>query len=109
MQIKKPDFASSRKNKWLHADYIISILLSTIPDDIKEFARQRCIELLKYINSKTHIPLIRDWEIDVFPIHGKMLIDAGVKKGPIIRNVMKYLFELWKKVRYSPFSFRFQC
>ncbi|KAI1719327.1 poly A polymerase head domain-containing protein [Ditylenchus destructor] len=66
-------------------------------NDVKEFARLRCIELLKYINTKAHIPLIREWEIDVFPVHGKMLIDAGVKKGPIIRNVMKYLFELWKK------------
>lgn len=62
-------------------------------------------ELLKYIDAKEFLNEIGNWDVNVFPVHGMDLMLAGVEKGKRMRAVLKYLFELWKKVDFLKLNF----
>lgn len=54
--------------------------------------------MLKYIDAKNILIEIEKWEIPIFPVNGLNLMSLGVEKGKRMRAVLKYLFEIWKKV-----------
>lgn len=62
--------------------------------------RRCCIELLKYIDAEDTLAEFRKWvsNAEKFSIGGLELMNAGIPKGPSIRNTLNYLHYLWIKV-----------
>ncbi|CAL2042567.1 unnamed protein product [Caenorhabditis brenneri] len=64
--------------------------------------RQRLIQLARSVLAdEDRIQKIQDFEAPKFPIGGRELMGAGVGRGPKVRNVLLYLYELWKKSRFT--------
>ena len=58
--------------------------------------KEKIVELLKYINKMELVDYFHKWAIPNFPITGEMLIERGVKKGPIFTKILNSLKDAWK-------------
>uniref|UniRef100_A0A1I7U2T5 CCA tRNA nucleotidyltransferase 1, mitochondrial n=1 Tax=Caenorhabditis tropicalis TaxID=1561998 RepID=A0A1I7U2T5_9PELO len=64
--------------------------------------RQRLIQLARSILAdEQRIQMIEAFEAPKFPVTGRDLMGAGVRKGPHVRNILYYLYEIWKKSRFT--------
>ncbi|KAI6189929.1 hypothetical protein M3Y97_00061400 [Aphelenchoides bicaudatus] len=61
---------------------------------------RRCtIELLKYVNAADTLKEFREWvtTVEKFSVGGIDLLNAGIPKGPSIKNTISYLHQIWVK------------
>lgn len=64
--------------------------------------RQRLVQLAKSVLAdEERIRKIEQFEAPKFPVTGHDLMKAGVRKGPNVRNVLFYLYELWKESKFT--------
>ncbi|CAI5450850.1 unnamed protein product [Caenorhabditis angaria] len=72
-------------------------------DPSLEKLRRRVVQLAKSVGANREIlEIIEKFESPKFPIDGKVLMSSGnLKKGPHVRNVLMYLFDLWRQSKFS--------
>ncbi|CAB3398918.1 unnamed protein product [Caenorhabditis bovis] len=64
--------------------------------------RQRTIQLAMSVQAPDEVlQLVETYKTPIFGVSGKDLMEAGVKKGPNVRNILHYLFDIWKKSNYE--------
>jgi len=69
--------------------------------DISETAFNHCEEMLKYVDApetlRQQFHEWRDGGIEVFPVSGRDLLDAGVPSRKIIKRELDRLYDRWKE------------
>ncbi|CAI2354130.1 unnamed protein product [Caenorhabditis sp. 36 PRJEB53466] len=64
--------------------------------------RQRLVQLARSVLAdEQRIQMIERFTPPQFPVTGRDLMETGVRKGPHVRNVLFYLFDLWKASRFQ--------
>nr|CAD2198493.1 unnamed protein product [Meloidogyne enterolobii] len=66
---------------------------------LQKLVHQNYLELIKYIGivDSEIFKEINEWNLDKFPISGIDLMSLNIPKGPKMKKVLKYLFNVWIK------------
>lgn len=90
------------KNDDWWIDRIVDLEVRPGHENQQDRLRQRLVQLAKSVLAdEERIQMIENFEAPKFPITGRDLMEAGVRKGPHVRNVLYYLYNLWKESRFT--------
>jgi len=59
------------------------------------------VELAKYFGKFDLIKVLKNWKTPAFPVTGQMLMQAGLKPGPVIGSILNRLEKEWKESGYK--------
>jgi len=63
--------------------------------------KEYVIELARYFGKPDLVTELQNWKTPEFPVTGQMLIQAGLKPGPQMGNILKRLEKEWKESEYT--------
>lgn len=81
----------------------MKIKYSSFLEGLEAPVKRCCIELLKYVDAAETLSEFRKWTetMNKFTVRGLELLDAGIPKGPSVKNTLKYLHKLWVEVGFK--------
>ncbi|PIC22231.1 hypothetical protein B9Z55_016361 [Caenorhabditis nigoni] len=71
-------------------------------ENLPDRLRLRLVQLARSVLAEDErIEMLQKFTPPQFPITGRDLMEAGVRKGPGVKNILIYLYELWKTSRFT--------
>jgi len=60
-----------------------------------------CVELAKYLNLRDTLTELREWAVPRFPFSARVLVEAGLPKGPILSRIVEAVKQEWKASSFT--------